>query len=538
MDNNGYVYILINPAMAEMVKVGMTTRDPEDRVEELSSATGVPNQFILVYKEYFADCVLAEKMAHEILEERGCRVAQNREFFNVAIPEAINVVLEVKKHLQEHESAETDTNKLAVKSSQTDDIKDLISGLLETAKNHYYGTIDTLEDHKEATKLFKKAAKLGSGEANRFLGDMVLGLEDRSWYYGNMSNKINKSSFVIKKALECYKQGLKSGDRICLARMGNVYSASFGEDGMSYHLENSLKCWEFYIRKIKSDGAEDLDAYIILKFINYLNEELRGTDGFKRDKFFRWVKDSLLDDIAYVTSVHYTDYSQIIDGFEKVKSNVQSLANPKDADLFMVLNRGYLDVLYVDIVCGQVSVGDQIEVIEDGSEWFEEIKTIKTIRKYVDNDFNDSVDLVECSDAEAGESVYLELHDTEYYDYEELKKCKGVYITKPYDEEHNTQESPTIQVVREDGTVLCEGDSYDVNLQIDKMLREELGFAPELEENCEEEGFVLHVSDYDELDKVEIQKLDELGISDNKEETTRVIKELFRINFVYVKNNM
>lgn len=54
--------------------------------------------------------------------------------FNVAIPEAINVVLEVKKHLQEHKSVETNTNKLAVKSTQTDNIKDLISGLLETAK--------------------------------------------------------------------------------------------------------------------------------------------------------------------------------------------------------------------------------------------------------------------------------------------------------------------------------------------------------------------------------------------------------------------
>lgn len=40
---------------------------------------------------------------------------------------------------------------------------------------------------------------------------MILGLEDRSWYYGNISNKINKSSLVIEKALECYKQGQKMG---------------------------------------------------------------------------------------------------------------------------------------------------------------------------------------------------------------------------------------------------------------------------------------------------------------------------------------
>ena len=139
--------------------------------------------------------------------------------------------------------------------------------------------------------------------------------------------------------------------------------------------------------------------------------------------------------------------------------------------------------------------------------------------------------LVECSDAVAGEEVYLELYDTEYYDYDELKQCKGIYITKPYDEE----EPLIFQVVHEDGTVLCEGDSYDVNLQIDKMLREELGFAPELEEFYEGERFELSAFDYENLDEAEIQKLNELGISDNKEETTRVIKELFRINFVYVQ---
>ena len=86
---------------------------------------------------------------------------------------------------------------------------------------------------------------------------------------------------------------------------------------MSYHLENSFKCWELYIKKIRSDGAEDLDAYIILKFIEYLNEELRGTDSFKRNKFFKWVKDSLLDVMAEIILVYYADYSQIYGGFEK-----------------------------------------------------------------------------------------------------------------------------------------------------------------------------------------------------------------------------
>ncbi|PFM11655.1 hypothetical protein COJ40_08835 [Bacillus cereus] len=535
MDNNGYVYVLMNPAMTEMVKVGMTTRDPEDRVGELSSATGVPNQFILVYKERFDDCVAAEKMAHEILEGKGYRVAQNREFFNVSIPEAINVVLEVKRYLLENKTENNSATNNTSTASQPNDIKELINGLLQTAKNYYYGTDDTLQDYKEATKIFKKAAKLGSGEAYRFLGDMILDLDDTYWHYGFTFNKVNKSPKVMEKALDYYKQGQKNGDRICLARMGNIYSASSSEDGVSYHLQNSLKCWRLYIEKIKSDGTEDLDVYNILRFLTYLNKELRGSNSFKRNSIFEWVKVSLLSNIEYVTTAHYMDYVQIIDEFEKMKANVKSLANPKEADLYMIVDRVYFDSLSVEIVGGQISVGDQIEVFEGGPEWDGKIKTIKTIKKYVDNDSIDSIGFVKCGNAVAGEYATLELCDTEYYDYEELKCYKDVYIKKPNMESHTPQETLTIQVVQEDGTILFEGDSYDVNLQIDEMLREELGFAPELEEYCEEEGFVLHVSDYDGLDKVEIQKLDELGINDNKEETTRVIKQLLRINFAYVR---
>ena len=45
----------------------------------------------------------------------------------------------------------------------------------------------------------------------------------------------------------------------------------------------------------------------------------------------------------------------------------------------MVLNRGYSDYLSVDIVCGQISIGDQIEVFGGDYGWFDEIKTIKPL---------------------------------------------------------------------------------------------------------------------------------------------------------------
>jgi hypothetical protein len=45
----GYIYILINPSLEGLIKVGKTTRDPIDHAVELSKATGVPTPFIVAY---------------------------------------------------------------------------------------------------------------------------------------------------------------------------------------------------------------------------------------------------------------------------------------------------------------------------------------------------------------------------------------------------------------------------------------------------------------------------------------------------------
>lgn len=41
----GWVYVLSNPCMPGIYKIGMTTTSPEVRARELSSATGVPAPF-------------------------------------------------------------------------------------------------------------------------------------------------------------------------------------------------------------------------------------------------------------------------------------------------------------------------------------------------------------------------------------------------------------------------------------------------------------------------------------------------------------
>lgn len=91
----GYVYLLVNPSMPELVKVGRTSQPPSKRAAALSTATGVPTPFEVVFEVLVPDQRAAEAYVHGVLEERGCRVAVNREFFAVQPDEVIQVMIEV-----------------------------------------------------------------------------------------------------------------------------------------------------------------------------------------------------------------------------------------------------------------------------------------------------------------------------------------------------------------------------------------------------------------------------------------------------------
>lgn len=88
----GYVYVMTNSSIEGQVKIGKTTRDPYERAKELSSATGIPTPFVVVFYKQFKDCHYAEKLIHQYLEKKGYRVSNNREFFCMSINEAIEVV--------------------------------------------------------------------------------------------------------------------------------------------------------------------------------------------------------------------------------------------------------------------------------------------------------------------------------------------------------------------------------------------------------------------------------------------------------------
>jgi hypothetical protein len=87
---SGYIYILSNPSMPGILKIGKTEREPDDRISELSNVSSVPTAFYLEYKIFVPDCHSAEKSIHEAL--KAMRISDKREFFEISVSEAIDIV--------------------------------------------------------------------------------------------------------------------------------------------------------------------------------------------------------------------------------------------------------------------------------------------------------------------------------------------------------------------------------------------------------------------------------------------------------------
>jgi T5orf172 domain len=87
----GFVYIMINPAIRGMVKIGHSTRSSVARAKDLRS-TGVPDDFVVVYDEFVTECEYVESRLHQRFAEY--RYQPNREFFQIPIRKAIRGLME------------------------------------------------------------------------------------------------------------------------------------------------------------------------------------------------------------------------------------------------------------------------------------------------------------------------------------------------------------------------------------------------------------------------------------------------------------
>jgi hypothetical protein len=88
------IYIMSNPTIPGLLKIGFTSKPVEDRCKELSRATGVPVSFKIEY--IFRVHGRGEEMEREIhryLEHK--RNSSRREFFDVTLDEAIDAIKKI-----------------------------------------------------------------------------------------------------------------------------------------------------------------------------------------------------------------------------------------------------------------------------------------------------------------------------------------------------------------------------------------------------------------------------------------------------------
>ncbi|MBQ2364557.1 MAG: GIY-YIG nuclease family protein [Alistipes sp.] len=307
MENaKGYVYVMINPSCEGLVKIGKTTKDPEERAKELSSATGVATPFVVVYKRLFNDCSIAETLIHRLLEERGCRVNKSREFFSIDISEAIDVILNIPDN-------SIPSEEVCIEATDADSDENLADTYYNKADNYYYGADDVFEDEDLALEYFEKSASLGKAAAYLKIGEI--------W------SKRGR----MRQAINAYKMGVDNGYLLCYGKLGQIFN---NQNSGFYNKRNAELAYKKFFEFV--DNSEGLHLNIDVAW------EHMGIGFIVHDFIFEGV---LNDDISLANEEFLIKYtSQIQTHFEQYLIYLQEL-NPEAAYFVESKMRPYINKL-------------------------------------------------------------------------------------------------------------------------------------------------------------------------------------------------
>ncbi len=89
---DGYIYVLSNKALNKNIyKIGLTKKNLNQRVNELSKSTSIPVNFVLEYSRKTNNVNLSERRIHLVLD--NYRYSKNKEFFKLKL-ESIKLVVD------------------------------------------------------------------------------------------------------------------------------------------------------------------------------------------------------------------------------------------------------------------------------------------------------------------------------------------------------------------------------------------------------------------------------------------------------------
>ena len=254
MKEPGYIYVMVNPSMEGLVKIGKTTRDPESRAKELSQATGVATPFYVAFNIFVSDCHSAEEFVHAVLEHKGFRNTANREFFQMPLRQAIEVLMLAEQELQKTagEGAPLgpgDSDKVTPEADEAEGVEaEMHPGreVFDQAIKIYYGEGDELEDKDEAVRLLYRAKALNYPAAFTSLARHFENLADEVM---DCSADWQADAFLAnrEKALALLKEGAQKGHGRCWIRLAFLYRTGWARDHKPDPVSEN-KCWRNYFR--------------------------------------------------------------------------------------------------------------------------------------------------------------------------------------------------------------------------------------------------------------------------------------------------
>jgi hypothetical protein len=262
----------------------------------------------VVYEQLVDDCTAAEEFVHTMLQQKGYRESDNREFFRAPVSEVIQIIIKMPKQFSSNSDFEDDEDAEFFSSESDDELDEFVLdddedeepdypwlALWEMAKKYHNGSDDCFQDYDEAMKLYKQAIKLGCSLAYKKIGDMYLNGE------GVTENR--------KKALDWFKEGVKQGNYECYEGMAMVFylndqfedfhkaykllfrdrknkrnsiveNFSFAADAIGY--VTICFIWKIEPRiEIARDGGIDISKDIALKELRELAEENDSNERVK-----------------------------------------------------------------------------------------------------------------------------------------------------------------------------------------------------------------------------------------------------------------
>jgi hypothetical protein len=98
-----YIYILVNPSIPGICKIGFTTTTVYDRVKQINSATGVITPWYAVFTYKCPDGRSLEHDIHAHLEDIGVRINPKREGFTISSDDARVIIENIGKKYKSNE---------------------------------------------------------------------------------------------------------------------------------------------------------------------------------------------------------------------------------------------------------------------------------------------------------------------------------------------------------------------------------------------------------------------------------------------------